>query len=145
MKLLPSLNTFLTVVLTARPVLAPPTRLLTSPAQPAGGAEAGPVLGGAVGEVLTRADAVTAGAEGVDRTGAVTVVTRVAGLADTFSCPGVTPGTILTIIEVTKKGERFSTFFLSLANIPQPIRPITLFCLMYFSNFQDFSKVLTEY
>lgn len=91
-KLMTLLNTRLTIVLTGRAVLAPPTRLVTSLSQPAGGTHTGPVHGGAVGEVLAGADPVAALSEGVDRTGAVTVVTGVARLADTLPRPGMAPG-----------------------------------------------------
>ena len=90
-KLMTLLNTRLTIVLTGRPVLAPPTGLVTSLSQPARGTHTGPVHRGAVGEVLAGADSVAALAEGVDRTGTVTVLSRVAGLADTLTCPGVAP------------------------------------------------------
>ena len=86
------LNTFLTIVLTGRPILAPPTRLLTSRSQPAGRANTGPVTGLAVCEVLTGANLVTATPVRVDRAGTVAVLSRVAGLADTLTSPRVTPG-----------------------------------------------------
>ena len=91
-KLMTLLNTRLTIVLTGRPVLAPPTGLVTSLSQPAGGTHTGPVHRGAVGEVLAGADSVAALAEGVDRTGTVTVVTGVPRLADTLPRPGMAPG-----------------------------------------------------
>ena len=91
MKLMTLLNTFLTIVLTGRPILAPPTRLLTSRSQPAGRANTGPVTGLALGEVLTGTDAVAATAVGVDGAGTVAVISGVARLADTLPSPRVTP------------------------------------------------------
>ena len=90
MKLMTLLNTFLTIVLTGRPILAPPTRLLTSGSQPAGRTNTGAVPGLAVGEVLAGADAVAAAAVGVDWTGSVAVISGVNGLADTLTCLSIT-------------------------------------------------------
>ena len=91
MKLMTLLNTNLTVVLTGRPILAPPTRLLTSWSQPAGRTKTRPVTGLAVGKVLTGAHVVAATAVRVNGAGTVAVISGVAGLADTLTSPRVTP------------------------------------------------------